>query len=451
MKPRLFPLLAALSCVGMSAAAFAVTDTERLAVYKDFRAQFDERKYTEALPIAERLVALTEEQFGGEELQLVGPLTNLGTVNHRLGKFPAAIENYQRGLRILTAKGNPADRAQIPALHGLGISFLANNDAESAVVALKRALDLSRNTQGLFNIEQIEFIDPMITAYLATARFAEADKEIAYALRVEEAAYGRSSLKLLARLDKTARYHESQRRFTTERSFYERSLAILSRHATPTDLRRVGPLRGIGRAYTLEYIYGVEGGDTTPIFNTSGGGSQGAPVFSEGPGSRRGEASLATALEIVNGNTPVNQQLRGELLTDFGDWYLISNSSRRAYDSYAEAWKALAEVGNTKLLEKPRLIAYRPSVSSVDRSQLDPAEAVLKTVEMHFRVERDGHVENVTSPTTDVPEGVIKSSMAALRRSRYAPRIENGLAVPTDDVVYVEQVLVRIQQPPAGS
>jgi tetratricopeptide (TPR) repeat protein len=448
MKPRIFVIFAAL--LSASAPSFAVTDAERVAVYKDFRTQFDERKYTEALPLAERLVALTEEQYGAEDLQLASPLANLGTVNHRLGKFPAAIENYQRGLRILAAKSNPADRAQIPALHGLGLAFLANNEAENAVVALKRALDLTRNTQGLFNIEQIEFIDPMITAYLVTGRFAEADKEAGYALRVEEAAYGRSSPKLLARLDKLARYHESQRRYTTERVTYERALAILTRHAPATDLRRVGPLRGIGRAYTLEFLYGVEGGDTSAIFNTSGTGAQGAPVFSEGPGSRRGEAAFAAALELINANTPVNQRLRGEVLADVGDWYLISNSARRAYDSYAESWKALAEAGASELLAKPRLIAYRPSVSSVDRSQLDPTQAQLKSVEMHFRVERDGHVENVTSPTTDVPEAILKSSMAAMRRSRYAPRIENGAAVATDDVVYIEQVLIRIP-PPAGS
>ena len=81
------------------------------------------------------------------------------------------------------------------------------------------------------------------------------------------------------------------------------------------------------------------------------------------------------------------------MLTDLGDWYLVSNAMRRAYDSYADAWKALASVSNTKLLESPRILAYRPSISSVDRSQLDPAEAVLKTVELHFKVDRDGRID----------------------------------------------------------
>ena len=189
-------------------------------------------------------------------------------MDYKLGNFPAAIENYQRSLRILQAKSTLADKAQIRPLHGLGVSFMGARDPESAVVALKRAADLSRNTDGLFNIGQVEFIDVLIDAYAATGRFAEAEKESQYAMRVEEAAYGRSSVKLLDRLDKLARWYEAERRYTTERSVYDRALNILTRGAPENDLRRVGPLRGIARSFRLELFYGVEGADTGGTFNS---------------------------------------------------------------------------------------------------------------------------------------------------------------------------------------
>src|SRR5690349_20289759 len=160
-----------------AAPALAVTDADRLAVYKEFRVQYDARQYAAARPLAEKLVKLTEEQYGPDELVLTKPLTNLATVDYKLGNFPNAIENYQRTLRILQAKSTLADKQQITPLHGLGISFMGANDPESAVVALKRAADLSRNTDGLFNINQVEFIDALVEAYAATGRFAEAEKE----------------------------------------------------------------------------------------------------------------------------------------------------------------------------------------------------------------------------------------------------------------------------------
>jgi hypothetical protein len=259
-------------------------------------------------------------------------------------------------------------------------------------------------------------------------------------MRVEEAAYGRSSVKLVDRLDKLARWYEAERRYTTERAIYDRALAILQKGASENDLRKVVPLRGIARSYRLEAFYGVEGSDTGGSFNA---GENGAPVFSAGTTQRRGESSLTAALAIIDSHSPVNQQARGEVLADLGDWYLISNSLRRAYDTYAESWKSFSEAGSTNYLAAPRLLAYRPSISSIDRSQIDPAEAVLKVVELRFRVDRDGRLENVTSPTTDVPESVVRNSISSMRRSRFAPRIENGVAVPTEDVVFYERVLIK--------
>ena len=429
--------------LALPAPVLAVTDSDRLAVYKEFRAQFDAKQYAAAKPLAEKLVQLTEEQYGTEELPLSTPLTNLATVNYKLGDYPSAIQNYQRSLRILQSKSTLADKQQIRPLHGLGISFMGANNPESAVVALKRAADLSRNTDGLFNINQVEFIDALIDAYAATGRWPEAEKEAQYALRVEEAAYGRTSVKLLGRLDKLARWFEADRRYTTERSVYERSLAILQKNSTENDPRKVAPLRGIARSFRLEAFYGVEGADTGG--GTFNSGNTGAPVFTpEGSQQRRGESTLTSALAIIDANSPVDQQMRGEVLTDLGDWYLIGNALRRAYDSYAEAWKSLGMVSNTAYLSAPRVLAYRPSISSIERSQLEPGDAVVKTVEMHFTVDRDGRVDDVTSPTTDVPEAIVRGSTMSMKRARYAPRIENGAPVPTDNVVFVERVMIKV-------
>jgi tetratricopeptide (TPR) repeat protein len=430
------------------APTFAVSDAERIEVYKQFLTEFQAKRYVEAQPLAERLVKLTEEQYGPDELQLTNPLTNLATIHYKLGNYPAAIENYQRTLRILQAKSTVADKQQIRPLHGLGVSFLKAGDPESAVVVLKRAADLSRNNDGLFNIGQVEFIDALIDAYDATGRFVESEKEAGYALRVEEAAYGRSSVKLLDRLDKLARWFEVDRRYTSERNIYERSLAIVQKNGTANDLRSVAPLRGIARSFRLEAFYGAEGADTGGTFNSGGNG---AAVFSDGTQQRRGESALTTALAIIDSNQPINPLLRGEVLTDLGDWYLITNSTRRAYDTYADAWRSLSEARDTKLLEWPRVLAYRPSISSIDRSQLDPKEAQLRTVELHFTVTREGRLENVSSPTKDVSEGIVRNSVTSMRRSRYAPRIENGAAVATNDVVFIERVLVRATPTESGT
>jgi tetratricopeptide (TPR) repeat protein len=439
-----------LICASLLAAtpAFSVTDSDRVSVYRDFLTQFNSKQYGAAQPLAEKLVQLTEQQYGADEIQLATPLSNLGTVHLRLGNYPAAIENFRRSLNILQAKSTMADRAQIVPLHGLGVSLLRTHDPESAVVALKRAADLSRNTDGLYNINQVEFIDALVDAYASTGRYVEADKESQYALRIEEAAYGHNSVKLVGRLDKVARWFEADRRYTSERNVYERSLTILQKAGGDNDLRRVAPLRGIARSFRLEAFYGTEGADNSATFNS---GNNGAQSFTEGTSQRRGETSLTTALAIIDANNPVDNIARGAVLSDLGDWYLIQNQARRAYDNYAEAWTSFSAGGDTRYLERPRVLATRPSISSVDRSQLDPTESQVKDVELHFTVDRDGRIDNVTSPTVDVPDAIVKSSIASMRRGRFAPRIENGAAVPTENFVYVEKVLIRVTNPEGGS
>jgi len=55
------------------ASALAVTDADRVAVYREFRAAFDGHRYPDALPLAEKLVALTQEQYGANDRELVNP------------------------------------------------------------------------------------------------------------------------------------------------------------------------------------------------------------------------------------------------------------------------------------------------------------------------------------------------------------------------------------------
>src|SRR5438045_9779568 len=92
------------------AVALAVTDAERVAVYRDFRAAFDARRYPDALPLAEKLVALTQEQYGAKDRELVNPLANLGTTRYRMGDYKGAEEVYLLSVEIDDDTGGNSDR-----------------------------------------------------------------------------------------------------------------------------------------------------------------------------------------------------------------------------------------------------------------------------------------------------------------------------------------------------
>src|SRR3569833_4725827 len=120
--------------------AAAVTDAERISANQQFRVAFDARKYEEALPLAQKVVDLTQEQYGKDARALVNPLTNLATVHYRLKDYPAAEKDYQSAVDILEKTAGTTDRQLLRPLQGLGSAHFAENEYVDASVALKRAV-----------------------------------------------------------------------------------------------------------------------------------------------------------------------------------------------------------------------------------------------------------------------------------------------------------------------
>lgn len=429
------------------AAPTAVTDAERQQVYKQFRDVFDVRKYADALPLAQKLVSMTEQQYGDKDRALVNPLTNLGTVHYRMKDYTSAEQEYGRSVEILEATASSTDRAFLRPLHGLGAAHFAEGEYVDASVNLKRAIDLSRNLDGLFNIEQLQILDPLIASYIQLDLRADAEKEQQYALRVAETAYGKSDVRMLRPLDRYGRWLEQLGRYTTARLLYARALTIAEQSGGRGSVLGVEPLLGIARSYRLEFVNGSEEPSATP---DPFGQQDVAPLPLEG-GQRLnpdGERALRLALNAIDKASPVDHQKRGETLIELGDWYASAGSFTKGVDVYKEAWKELNTAGSTTLLDKPRMLAYRPPASSVRRSHLDSEESEERFVEVRYTVTKEGRTDHMETVSSDAADASQKAVVSAMKKARYAPRIENGEAVDTPGVVWREKLLIKTKQPP---
>src|SRR5437764_937238 len=174
----------------LAVAELVVTDADRLAVYREFRTAFDAHRYSDALPLATKLVELTEEQYGASNRALVNPLCNLCTTQYRLGDYKHAEDSYVRSVKIAADTGGNGDRLLLRPLHGLGATYYVTRQFEDASVTLQRALDLSRNLDGLLNPGQLTILDPLIGSLVSLERHSEADREFQYAVRLAETAWG---------------------------------------------------------------------------------------------------------------------------------------------------------------------------------------------------------------------------------------------------------------------
>jgi len=438
---RLVPAIGLL----LAGAVAAVTDADRVQVYHEFRAVFDARHYTEALPIAEKLVALTEEQYGSSDRALINPLANLGTTHYRLRDFKKAEETFVRTVKIVEDSGGGADRALLRPLHGLGATYFATGQYEDASLILKRALDLSRNLDGLFNLEQMSILDPLIDSLVALDRHDEAERAFDYSIRVAETAYGKTDLRVLRPLDRSAHWQERMGRYTTARVLYARALQIAEQTGGGSSLETVEPLEGIARTYRLEFANGADPSETTGIL---------ADPFAPAPeldpaiaNSQRlnpdGERAILLALRAIDKAKPVDHNRRGVALVELGDWYLSGGESPKGLQAYREAWKDFEQAGSTEILAAPRQLAYRAPLASVTRAKGDHDNMDEHFVETSFTVTKEGRTTDIVTSDSDATESQRKAVFSAVRKARYAPRLESGEPVDTPGVKFRERMLSK--------
>ena len=427
----------------------ATSASEQGELFLRFKSAFEAGDWASAEERATALVRLIESNGNDRSRELVNPLTNLGTVAYRQGKFDVAIEHYQRAIQLIDGDRAGADSLLIRPLHGLGESFLAQRKADDAVIPLKRAVDLSRNVDGLFNPAQVDIVDALIEAYVATGQLTEAEREHQYLFRVAESAAGKNDLRLLEPLDRYARWYESIGRYTTARGLHARALQLAERQSADKPIVGVPALRGLSRTWLLEGIYGPEVEPETSVREASE--ASGPFLSSAGAGrlNADGERALKLALNIISDSKPRDDRIYAETLVQFGDWYLIAGSTQRAQASYLEAAKILSLTGTDaeRLLDSPRLLVYRAPAASITRFKPDdPTQHALHDIEFALDIGPDGKVIDAKVVSSTAPEATTRAALIAARKARYGPRVSGAEVVATTGVPLREKVWVKAAQ-----
>jgi tetratricopeptide (TPR) repeat protein len=442
--PTLFCVLG-LAVAPDAAPADALPD-ERNAAYLQFRSAFDAGDFAAALPLASRVVDMTRSQYGADSPELANPLSNLATTYLRMREFGLALDTYRQALTLLDLQGDATDPKLVRPLHGMGAALRGLDRSEEAIAVLKRAVDITRNRDGLFAAGQLLILSPLIDSYMATGRFEDAGREQQYAYTVAEAAYGKDDLRLLGPLDSYGRWNETVGRFTAARLLHARAVQLADA-AAPNSVKAVDGLRGIARSYRLAFLHGEteEAAAEANSLPTTLGNSAITRVISAP--STEGERALRNALQRLEGGGTV-AALRGEVLIDLGDWYLTAGAENRALASYREAWPELVAGGNTRLLATPVAVVYRPPNMAVSRGTEDADVFDVRDVEVRLSIAATGAVRDaIVSNPAPASEAAERALILAVKRASWRPAFSNGEPVAVTDHVLHERLYVRRPNP----
>jgi len=432
-------------------------ENDRLQAYRTFRSEFDNRNYDKALPAAQKVVELTEKEFGNKHPDLVNALSNLGTTQLRLGEYDNAEVSYQRAMRLAESFDGGFSHALIQPLLGLGITHQAAGDHQKAESVLRRAIELSRKLDGLYNPAQLPLSLALIDSQIALYELPDAEREQNYVLQVNEQQLGKDDLRLLPALDRKARWYEMTGRYRSALELHQRALDLIYEQAGKSDLRAVGPLRGIGRAYMLEFVHGAQildrvGAPERPL-RLVGDTYTAPPTFPGGGGAAvtrprpRGEQALLEALKLLNDRTEApNAALKAATLVDLGDYYVVGDQFDKALPRYREAWRQMTAAGISPVaFSEPVRLMFRAPADSWGRrpEAADVTPASEHFVELEYTVTADGQAENVRTVSSDVIGATERSVAAVMREARFRPRFVDGEPVSTKGLRVRQLVYAR--------
>ena len=431
---------------GSESRAELMRERERASVA--FRAAYAAGQYNVALQHAERVLALTQS-MPWAAADLPAALDNRAAVHFRLGDYLAAEQDFGDALRLLGEREAPSSPRLIGPLQGLGHTYAAAGHYDAAVLALERALQISQHSGGLFNLDQLDLLEPLITSDLALGKGRDADRHHLYAYHIAEHHYGPRDTRLIPALARLARWYAQTRRFAAARELYGRVLAIAAPRGEQLLGASVMALRGIAETYRIAYQDGAEDPDALEAQYGRPSLESEAKYYLDDDGRQR----LETALKLIEAHEPPLPEARAVLLIELADWALLKGKPDTAWPKYWQAWAALpdpaagsdaaaeADASRVNPLAYPRPLLYRRPPSAQAYRDRQPGTVVEHVAVAEFTVTPAGQVRDATVVEGDATKFQQQVFRRALTYAIYRPRFVDGKPVSTPRVRYRETFL----------
>ena len=381
----------------------------RLEAQLSLRDRLDHGEFSEAVPIAARLVELTTEEFGEQSTETAVAISNLAESQRRARLHEDAAQNFLVSIDLFRQLEGEFAEAVVTPLVGLGVTYQSMNLHPEAVTALEEARTVSRRIHGLLGEQQVTILHHIANSMARMELYEEANSHRLAGLRVMERLHGERSLEILPSLYDHALWLRDGYRFDREREYYGRAMNIIRNLEGNGSSLLAQPLRHIGNSFREQKL--PEG---------------------------RGIGSLKRALGILEAQPEPDKLQIARVLRDMGDWNVAFSKIGPTGDEYRRAWSLLNEIENgeewqRRWFREPEYVLHEfPST----RGLADEGEpgALPGHVLVTFDVLPSGRTRNIRIVESDPPGFKDESSARSIARSRFRPQMVDGEPVLAEDV-----------------
>jgi CHAT domain-containing protein/Tfp pilus assembly protein PilF len=232
-KRSLVILLAALALASWFIQPSAAQSGELDELNERVTALYQAGKFAEAIPLAQRLVAISEKALGPDNPRVAIPLTKLALLYHHQARYADAEPLYKRVLAIYEKTLGPDHPLVSLPLNNLAGLYDSQGRYADAEALFKRALALQEKALGPDHPAIALSLDNLAELYHEQGRYADAEPLYKRSLALREKALGAHHPDVAQVLNNLAALYHDQGRYADAELLYERSLAILENALGP--------------------------------------------------------------------------------------------------------------------------------------------------------------------------------------------------------------------------
>jgi tetratricopeptide (TPR) repeat protein len=429
--------------------------------YAAFRSAFDAGKYLDAVPPAQRVLALAEQTHKDptdEDIQVA--VMNLAMTQYLAGDYGGAEENYKRAIQLVQDSGRPLHQRLARAYAGLATTYHDGNRHDLAVKNYDQAVALLRRHEGLLTETQIPIVQKYIDSLTELGRLNDALQAQRYILRIVTRKYGENDIRVAPTLVDIGRWFTRVGAYDLARSSLKRATNIIEAADGDKSPKLVDPLMAVAACAHKQML------DPTQVVTANPDTARplafqdpNMPVLTYTPATlyAESERALQRAADIADQRAdPVPAQV-ADVHTQLGDLYQARGLADRALPHYQKAWQAASRVTQkysgkaltAALFGDPVLLQISRPESWDKYSQRPKDEVELRYVRVEFTVTPQGRADDwkVTDDAGDPKRA--ERTIDALKTAHYRPRFDNGQPVSATGTVLSQPWYVLLQ--PEGS
>ena len=214
-------------------AAIAQGLAEAAALNQQAVKLYNERRYSEAMPLAQRALAIQEKALGPNHPSVANLLNNLAFIYVNQGRYADAEPLYKRSLAIREKALGPDHLDVAASLGNLAELYKDQGRYADAEPLFKRSLAISEKALGPNHPDVATSLNALASLYQHQGRYADAEPLFKRALGVDEKALGPDHPDVALLLNNLALLYQVQGRYADAEPLYQRALAINEKTLDP--------------------------------------------------------------------------------------------------------------------------------------------------------------------------------------------------------------------------